>query len=120
MPQVSRNNLIAYIPQVYQLLKGQAHSITAILYQNQVGNQIEASSAQSLEVKVYDKYLYPTANYTFTKAANQITFGTSQAGTEGHITINMTQTQIDALPEGAVYFEIKYVTSNNNIILPKL
>ena len=120
MPQVSRNNLIAYTPQVYQLLKGQAHSITTILYQNQVGNQIEASSAQALEVKVFDKYLYPTANYTFTKAANQITFGTTQAGTEGHITINMTQTQIDALPEGAVYFEIKYVTANNNIILPKL
>jgi hypothetical protein len=120
MPQVSRNNLIAYIPQVYQLLKGQAHSITTILYQNQVGNQIEASSAQALEVKVFDKYLYPTASYTFTKAANQITFGTAQAGTEGHITINMTQTQIDALPEGAVYFEIKYVTANNNIILPKL
>jgi hypothetical protein len=120
MPQVSRNNLIAYIPQVYQLLKGQAHSITTVLYQNQVGNQVEAFNASAIEIKVFDKYLYPTPTYTFTKAAGQITFGTTQAGTEGHITINLTQAQIDAIPEGAVYFEIKYVTSNNNIILPKL
>lgn len=120
MPQVSRNNLIAYIPQVYQLLKGQAHSITVILYQDQVGNQVEAFNASAIEIKVFNKYLYPTPTYTFTKAANQITFGTSQANTEGHITINLTQSQIDAIPEGAAYFEVKYVTSNNNIILPKL
>jgi len=74
MPQVSRNNLIAYIPQTYQFLKGQAHDVTIILYQNQVGNQVEAYNAQSVEIKIFDKYLFPTPNFTFTKAANQITF----------------------------------------------
>ena len=120
MPQVSRNNLIAYIPQTYQFLKGQAHDVTIILYQNQVGNQVEAYNAQSIEVKIFDKYLYPTPNFTFTKAANQITFGSTQAGTEGHIKVSLTQAQIDSIAEGAMYAEVKYVTSNNNIILPKL
>ena len=120
MPQVSRNNLIAYIPQTYQFLKGQAHDVTIILYQNQVGNQVEAYNAQSVEIKIFDKYLFPTPNFTFTKAANQITFGSTQAGTEGHIKVSLTQAQIDSIAEGAMYAEVKYVTSNNNIILPKL
>jgi hypothetical protein len=120
MPQVSRNNLIAYIPQTYQFIKGQGHSITVILYQTQVGNQVEAYSASEIEVKVFDKYIYPTPNFTFTKALNQITFGSKQANTEGNITINLTQSQIDSITDGAIYLEIKYVTSNNNIVLPKL
>jgi hypothetical protein len=120
MPQVSRNNLIAYIPQVYQFLKGQSHDVTIVLYQNQVGNQIDAINAQALEIKIFDKYLHPTPNFTFTKAQNQITFGTTQAGTEGHVTITLSQSQIDSIVEGAMYAEVKYVTTNNNIILPKL
>ena len=56
MPQVSRNNLIAYIPQTYQFLKGQAHDVTIILYQNQVGNQVEAYNAQSVEIKIFVYY----------------------------------------------------------------
>src|SRR6056300_984698 len=118
MPQVSRNNLIGYIPQVYQLTKGQAHDITIILYQNQVGNQVEAYSAQSIEVKVFDKDL--AFKYSYTTTAGQIQFGSTQAGTEGHITFNMSQLQVDSLDDGSVYAEVKYVTSNNSVTLPKL
>jgi len=118
MPQVSRNNLIAYIPQTYQLIKGQSHTISITLYQNQVGNQIEAYTANSIEVKVYDKDA--TLKHLFTTANNQIQFGSTQAGTEGQITFTMSQAQVDAIASGSVYAEVKYVTSNNSIILPKL
>ena len=120
MPQVSRNNLIGYIPQVYQLLKGQSHKLTVVLYQDQVGNQIEAYNASAIEIKVYDKNLFPTPNAIFTKAANQIEFGSTQASTQGHLSFTLTQSQVDALSDGAVYAEIKYVTVNNSIVLPKL
>jgi len=118
MPQVSRNNLIGYIPQVYQLTKGQSHSITVILYQNAVGNQIEAYTADLIEVKIFDKDLVYKQSYT--TDASQIIFGSTQAGTEGHITFAIPQSLGDLLADGSVYAEIKYVTVNNSIILPKL
>lgn len=134
MPQVSQNSFIAYIPQLYELSKTLAKNFTIILYQNNIGNQIEAYNVEKISVVLYNhefkkKKTLERIN-SQTNLANrrdapnskgdEIKLGTITDGTEGYISFSVDGNFTSQLDKGFLYAQVILEYSNSQIEFPRL
>lgn len=134
MPQVSQKSFIAYIPQLYEVSKSLAKNFTIILYQNEIGNQIEAYNVEKISVVLYNhefkkKKTLERVN-TQTNLANrrdapnskedEIKLGTITDGTEGYISFSVDGNFTSQLDESVLYAQVILEYSNSQIKFPRL
>jgi hypothetical protein len=134
MPQVSQNSFIAYIPQLYEVSKSLAKNFTIILYQNEIGNQIEAYNVEKISVVLYNhefkkKKTLERIN-SQTNLANrrnnpnskedEIKLGTITDGTEGYISFSVDGNFTSQLDEDVLYAQVILKYPNSRIEFPRL
>jgi hypothetical protein len=124
MPTVSNQNIIAVLPELARIIRGQANSVKISLHQDYIGNQLNIGVTNEVKVELYN-----TSNelvVSFAKSLGTLTYGETNGEQRGEINIPLTAQQTAALPfnteniSGILKARI-YVTLFNQIVeLPSI
>ena len=124
MPTVSNQNIIAVLPELARIIRGQANSVNISLHQNFVGNQLNIGLSDNVKVDLYNIDNQVVVSYS--KSEGTLTYGTPNSENQGAISLSLSGEQTASLPfgdnnlQGAIRAKIFVTLGSQLIQLPTL
>jgi hypothetical protein len=124
MPTVSTQNLIAVLPELVRIIRGQSNSAKITLHQDVIGNQLNIGIIDDVKVELYNTNNVLVSS--FSKSQATLSYGTPNTDNRGDVVISITADQSASLPfadtnvSGSLTAKIYVTTGVNTVQLPTL